>query len=133
MANVCECIDWFLVAIAASEALEHNALVSGQMVSLKDALKEHMSEETIEDLAFRHALLGGYITENMAVMALSGSLGEIYRKCGANIDKAKELSSRGYEAIKKRDADEAADSYTNLKVELMKVAQAVCENNPCRT
>lgn len=130
MANVCKCVDWFLVAIAAAEALEHNALISGQMETLTDELKQHISEEKLEDMSFRHALLGGYLTENMAVMALSGSLGEIHRQCGANIDKVKELSSKGYEAIKKRDADEAANSYTNLKVELMRVAQAVCANSP---
>lgn len=130
MANVCKCVDWFLVAIAAAEALEHNALISGQMETLTDELKQHISEEKLEDMSFRHALLGGYLTENMAVMALSGSLGEIHRQCGANIDKVKELSSKGYEAIKKRDADEAANSYTNLKVELIRVAQAVCANSP---
>jgi len=125
--NICKCVDWFLVAIAAAEALEHNATVSDMAKDLHEALKEIIPEEKLEDLEFEHVLLQGYITENIAEMALAGSLGTIRRECGADISKIKDFADRGFEAVKSRDPFMAAHNFTKLKGELIRLADNICE------
>jgi len=127
MADICECAEWLIVAAVASEALEHNASVSRQMEDLKDQLVDLIPQEKLEDLSFRHALLGGYLTEHMATFTLSGSLGEISRKCGADITEAKKLADEGYEAIKRRDAYVAENCFNKLKVELLNITKNLCK------
>jgi len=129
--TICKCADWLLVAIAASEALEHNASVSRQMENLQAELVGLIPAEKLENMSFRHALLGGYITEGMANFALSGSLGEIERKCEVDISAIKKLKSEGFEAIKRRDAFTAENCFNKIKSELVTVAQNICaENDP---
>ena len=125
--NICNCVDWLLVAITAAEALEHNALVSDMAKDLHEALKEIIPEETLENLESKHVLLQGYLTENIAQMALAGSLGSIRNKCDVDISVVKEIADKGFEAVKKRDADVAALNFTKLKVELLKIADDICK------
>ena len=127
MTDICKCVDWFLVAITAAEALEHNAIVSDMAKDLHEKLKEVIPEKELEDLEFSHVLLQGYITEGMAQFALSGSLGSIRDKCNIDISDVKKLADSGFEAIKKRDATIAADNFTKLKGELVRLAQSICE------
>ena len=131
--DICKCVDWFLVATTAAEALEHNATVSDMAKDLHENLKEIIPEKQLEDLEFRHVLLQGYITEGMAELALSGALGSIRDKCNVDISEAKKLAGNGFEAIKGRDPTMAAQSFTKLKGELLKLAGNICgrkESNP---
>lgn len=133
MGNVCKCIDWFLVACVAAEALEHNAHVSRIAKALHENLKEVLSGEELEDLEWKHSLLQGYVTEPMAEMALAGSLGSIRDKCNADISQVDKLAKAGYEAIKRRDPVMAAEHFSNVKVQLLNLAQGLCittENKP---
>ena len=131
MGNICKCVDWFIVATAAAEALEHNATVSDQAKKLHDDLKKVIPGDKLEDLEFKHTLLQGYVTENLAEMFLAGSLGSIRDKCNVDISEAKKLADSGFEAIKKRDPIMAADNFTKLKVELIKLADGICEEAGC--
>lgn len=125
--NICKCVDWFLVAMTAAEALEHNATVSNMAKELHKDLTKLLSEEELEDLEFRHVLLQGYITEGMAEFALSGALGTIRDKCNANISDVKKLVTSGYEAIKRREPMMAAGNFNKLKGELIKLADDICK------
>jgi len=132
-ADICKCVDWFLVATTAAETLEHNATVSDMAKDLHENLKEIIPEKQLEDLEFRHVLLQGYITENLAEMALSGSLGSIRDKCDVDISDVKALATNGFEAIRRRDPTIAAENFTKVKVELIKLADNICgqkESNP---
>ena len=124
--DICKCIDWFLVATTAAEALEHNATVSDMAKDLHENLKEIIPEKQLEDLEFKHILLQGYITENIAEMTLSGSLGSIRDKCEVDISDVKELAAKGFEAIRMRNPTIAAESFTKVKVELLKLAGKIC-------
>jgi len=130
---ICKCVDWFLVATTAAEALEHNATVSDMARDLHEDLKETIPEKQLEDLEFKHPLLQGYLTENLAEMALSGSLGSIRDKCDVDISAVKELAAKGFEAIRRRDPTIAAENFTKVKVELLNLAGEICgeeESNP---
>ncbi len=129
MGNICKCVDWLLVAVAAAEALEHNATVSDMGETLHSALKDVLTEEQLGDLEFKHPLIRGYLTENMAEMALAGSLGSIRSGCGVDISEVKKWADTGFEAIKKRDPETAAYNFTKLKGELVRLAQSICQNN----
>lgn len=126
MGNICKCIDWFLIATAAAEALEHNATVSDMAKALHENLKEIIPEERLEDLEYKHVLLQGYVTENIAEMTLAGSLGSIRSKCNADITEVKKVADAGFAAIRRRDPEVAAESFTKVKVELLKLAQGLC-------
>ena len=126
MEDICKCLDWFLVATTAAEALEHNATVSDMAKELHEALKEIIPKEKLEDLEFRHVLLQGYITEGMAEFALAGSLGSIRDKCNVNISEVKKLADSGFEAIKRREPLMAAQNFTKLKGELLRLADNIC-------
>ncbi|MBA7686824.1 hypothetical protein ES703_95283 [subsurface metagenome] len=133
--DICKCVDWFLVATTAAEALEHNATVSGMAKNLHENLKEIIPEKQLEDLEFRHTLLQGYILENFAEMALAGSMGSIRDKCDVDISDVKELADKGFEAISRRDSTIATESFTKVKLELLKLAGKICgeeESNPAR-
>lgn len=125
--NICKCVDWFLVAITAAEALEHNATVSDMAIDLHEDLKKIVPEEKLEDLTFEHALLQGYLTEGMAEFALAGALGKIRDDCNADISKVKDFADRGFEAVKSRDPFMAAHNFTKLKGELIRLADNICE------
>jgi len=125
--DICKCVDWFLVAITAAEALEHNATVSDMAKDLHENLKEIIPGKQLEDLEFRHVLLQGYITEGMAEFALAGSLGSIRDKCNVDISEIKKLADSGFDAIKKREPTMAAQNFTKLKGELVRLAQNICE------
>ena len=127
MGDICKCVDWFLVAITAAEALEHNATVSDMAKELHEELKEIIPQKQLEDLEFRHVLLQGYVTERMAEFALAGSLGSIRDKCNVDISEVKKLTDSGFEAIKKREATIAAQNFTKLKGELVRLAENICE------
>jgi len=129
LGDICKCVDWFLVAITAAEALEHNATVSDMAKELHEELKEIIPKEKLEDLEFRHVLLQGYITEGMAEFALAGSLGSIRDKCNVDISELKKLADSGFEAIKRREPIMAAQNFTKLKGELVRQAQNICEIN----
>jgi len=129
MGDICKCVDWFLVAIAAAEALEHNATVSDMAKDLHENLKEILPGKKLEDLEFRHVLLQGYITERMAEFGLAGSLGSIRDKCNVDISEVKKLADSGFEAIKRRDPIAAAYNFNKLKVELVGLAQNICQIN----
>jgi len=124
--DICKCVDWFLVAITAAEALEHNATVSDMAKDLHENLKEIIPEKQLEDLEFRHVLLQGYLTEGMAEFALAGSLGSIRDKCNVDISEIKKLADSGFEAIKRREPVVAAHNFTKLKGELVRLAQNIC-------
>ncbi len=126
MEDICKCVDWFLVAITAAEALEHNATVSDMAKELHEELKEIIPKEKLEDLEFRHVLLQGYITEGMAEFALAGSLGSIRDKCNVDISELKKLADSGFEAIKRREPIMAAQNFTKLKGELVRSAGNIC-------
>ena len=126
--NICKCVDWFLVAITAAEALEHNATVSDMATDLHKDLKEILPEEKLEDLTFKHVLLQGYLTEGMAEFALAGALGKIRDECNADISKVKDFADHGFEAIKSREPFMAAHNFTKLKGELVRLAGTLCEN-----
>lgn len=126
MADICKCADWFLVAVAAAEALEHNATVTGMAERLHGSLQDELSPEQLEDLEFRHPLIRGYLTENMANMALSGALGEIRHKCDADISAVKERADKGFDAIKERDHEDAAEHFNKVKSDLISLAYEVC-------
>lgn len=133
--DICKCVDWFLVATASAEALEHNATVSDMAKDLHESLKEILPKKQLEDLEFQHVLLQGYITEGIAGMALSGALGSIRDKCNADISEVKRLASSGFEAIKKREPTMAAQNFSKLKGELVRLADNICgrkEGNPIR-
>jgi len=131
--NICKCVDWLLVATTAAEALEHNATVSDMAKDLHENLKQIIPEKQLEDLEFKHVLLQGYLTENFAEMALAGSLGSIRSKCDVDISAVKELADNGFEAVRRRDPVMAAENFTRVKVELLKMAGNICgrkEDNP---
>jgi hypothetical protein len=131
--DICNCVDWFLVATTAAEALEHNATVSDMAKDLHEELKEIIPQKQLEDLEFKHVLLQGYITEGMAEMVLAGSLGSIRGKCNVDISDVKKLADSGFEAIKKRDPIMAAQNFSKLKGELVRLADNICgqkEGNP---
>ena len=131
--DICKCVDWFLVATTAAEALEHNATVSDMAKDLHEELKEIIPQKQLEDLEFKHVLLQGYITEGMAEMVLAGSLGSIRGKCNVDISDVKKLADSGFEAIKKRDPIMAAQNFSKLKGELVRLADNICgqkEGNP---
>ena len=125
--DICECVDWFLVAITAAEALEHNAGVSDYMGDLHDDLKKILSSKDMEDLEFRHHLLQGYITENFANMGLAGSIGTIKDKCNVDVTKLHSLALEGFDAIKKREPSKAGNRFTQVKLELLRLAGILCE------
>ncbi|GAI73963.1 unnamed protein product, partial [marine sediment metagenome] len=58
--DICKCVDWFLVATTAAEALEHNAMVSAMARDLHGDLTETIPEKQLEDLESKHTLLQGY-------------------------------------------------------------------------
>jgi len=126
MPDICKCVDWLLVAITAAEALEHNATVSDMAKYLHENLKEIIPEKQLEDLEFRHVLLQGYLTEGMAEFTLAGSLGSIRDKCNVDISEIKKLADSGFDAIKKREPTMAAQNFTKLKGELVRLAQNIC-------
>jgi len=131
--DICKCVDWFLVATTAAEALEHNATVSNMAKDLHEELKEVIPKKQLEDLEFKHVLLQGYITEGIAELALSGSLGSIRDKCNVDISDVKKLADSGFEAIKTRDPIMAAQNFSKLKGELVRLADNICgrkEGNP---
>jgi len=125
-AAICKCVDWFLVATTAAEALEHNATVSDMAKGLHKNLKDIIPREQLEDLEFKHPLLQGYLTENIAEMALSGSLGSIRDKCNVDISEVKKLAANGFKAIRRRDPQMATDSFSKVKVELLNLAGKIC-------
>jgi len=125
--KICKCVDWFLLATTAAEALEHNATISDMAKELHDALQQVIPEEKLEDLEFKHPLLQGYLTENIAEMALAGSLGKIRDECEVDISRVKELADSGFEAIKKREPVIAANKFSKLKGELLTLAYSICE------
>lgn len=129
--DICKCVDWFLVATAAAEALEHNATVSNMAKALHENLKEIIPGEQLEDLEDNHVLLQGYLTEGLAEFALSGSLGSIRDKCNVDISEVKKLADTGFEAIKKRDPQRAAQSFSKVKGELVQLAGNVCGQKEC--
>ena len=103
--------------------------------NLHENLKEIIPEKQLEDLEFRHTLLQGYILENFAEMALAGSMGSIRDKCDVDISDVKELADKGFEAISRRDSTIATESFTKVKLELLKLAGKICgeeESNPAR-
>lgn len=124
--NICKCVEWFLVAAVAAEALEHNATVSGMAKDLHKALEKVLTPEQMEDIEYSHPLMLGYLSEHMAEMALSGSLGQIRDGCQVDISKAHELAREGYKAIEERATVKAADSFGKMKVMLMSMAQDIC-------
>lgn len=124
--DVCPCVEWLLVAAVAAEALEHNAGVSDYAGTLHDELKKLLTTEQLEDLEFRHHLLQGYVTENMANMALAGSIGSIEGKCNVDVTNLKNLAHEGFDAIKERAPSTAANRFMRVKGELLSLAQEVC-------
>ena len=124
--DICKCVDWFIVATTAAEALEHNATVSSMAEDLHDELKQILPEKQLEDLEYRHALLQGYVTERIAEMALASSLGSIRDKCNVDISEVKKLADAGFEAIKKSYPAEATRNFNNVKGELLKLADIIC-------
>jgi len=124
--DVCPCIEWFLVAAVAAEALEHNAGVSDYMNDLRDDLRKRLPTKDIEDLEWEHHLLQGYVTENMANMALAGSIGTIRDKCNVDTTKLHNLAKEGFDAIKERHPSTAGNRFMQVKGELMRLAQEMC-------
>ena len=124
--NICKCVDWLLVAAVAAEALEHNAGVSDYMKDLHDDLKGRLPASQLEDLEFKHHLLQGYVTENFANMALAGSIGTIRDKCNIDVTKLHNLAKEGFDAIQRREPSTAGNRFTQVKVELMRLAEEIC-------
>lgn len=127
MGDICKCVDWFLLATTAAEALEHNATISKMTKELHEQLKEILQKEQLENLEEQHVLLQGYITEAIAELALAASLGKIRDECNVDITNVKKLADGGFVAIERRDPITASHNFSKVKGVLMNLADNICE------
>ena len=116
-----ECVTWSLVGMAATEALEHNAIVGGALREVGKTIKGMVSKDEWEDLVGELDWFERPITEMTADIAVHGALNEL-EKCGLDVSKARRLHQEGSKANEKGESSSARFRYIDLKNELISLA-----------
>lgn len=112
---------WLLVAMAAAEASEHNAMVGGTLRDVGKTIKEMVDPAQWEDIVYELDWFERPISEMTADIAILGSLNELEKKCGLDVSKARQLRLEGYEANEKGMTGSARARYIELKDELVRL------------
>ena len=116
-------VTWLLVAMAGTEALEHNAMVGGMLRDIGKKIKGMVRPEEWKDIVNELDWFEHPITEMTANIAIFGSLSEL-EKHGLDVSRLRKLSSEGIKANEARLSSAAQAKYIQLKDELLSLARS---------
>lgn len=129
--KICNCIGELLIAVAAAEAMEHNAVVSKKVLSIGVNAKRLLSEDEYDKLSFEHDWLEIPITEPFAGLAFHVAMGGIREKCGVeseNVDSLKKLFDEAKKDVDARRFRDAQGKFIGIKTQIMDIAEELCRN-----
>ena len=129
--NICNCIDSILIALAASEAMEHNAIVSKEARSIGINTQRLLSKDDYEELSLEHSWLEYPIKEPFAGLAFHIAMDTIKEKCNVAPDRVDFIIDTFHEARKNSEKEgkfmEAGDKFIGIKTDIMDIAQDLCK------
>ena len=126
MPKICKCVEPLFLALAAAEALEHNAIVSRESQRIGYDVKHLVSEEDFDELVFEHNWLETSIIEPIAELAIAISLRNIKDECGIETDELRKMTIEGCEATRARKFDMAQQRFVDIKSKLLEIAKKLC-------
>lgn len=129
--KICNCIDGLLVAVAAAEAMEHNAVVSKEVRSIGVSIERLISEGQYEELSLEYDWLETPIKEPFAGLAFHLAMGGIEEKCGVeseSVDSLIELFDEAEKDVEARRFRDAQDKFIGIKTQIMDMAGELCRN-----
>lgn len=117
-----DCVTWLLVAMASTEALEHNAAVGGTLRDIGGKIKEMVEPKQWDEIVSELDWFERPISEMTAYIGVVGSLSELEKKCDLDVSRARELHREANEYNEKGISSAAWSKYIQLKDELVSLA-----------
>lgn len=124
--TICECITEYSLALAASEALEHNAMIGGHFRKIGQMLKEILTEEQYEGLLAEYEWFEAPITEFTAEIYGAAAIRQVGEKCHVDVSEVLENFNKGLEWNRLKEAGTAQLRFMNVKQQLAYLAEKLC-------